>query len=541
MDKVLADLVATQVPSINPIIAEGLATHEMKFVEQYVDRILRSGQDDFPEGLRYVQYRRLTPLEEYLRLTDTSGSKSYYDIARSDVYMINLEFDFKGEKINKPLYLPYVRDGGVISLRGSCFAVSPVLCDKGLSMSTDSTFVQIPKAKMTFKKIRQHFIADGQRRSPNVIYSWLHNRNRKNNKQAGKPLVTMNTTLVHYLFCKYGLKETFSMFNGSEIKVGYEDTINSTELSSEWVICQSIGNKPRGVRSNAYKASNIRLAIRECDFDPITESMIASFFYVVDHFPERLLPEYLDGSKYEVRLWRILLGHAIGGVTGGEGSIAESVDEHMESLDSYIDARAKRDLANGDIYVDNLYQLLYYLVELLSGMTTMSTDSVSTMYNKILVVLRYVLNDINESVFRLIFRLRKTAGKKELTFNDVNKMIRSHLPTDAVFKMNGARHGEVTSISSPGDNKFFKITSNILLQTDSGGGIRGSKSTKIDKSKFLHASIAEVGSFTVLPKSEPTGRSRINPWVQLNEDGTIERDPSKVDIIEQTQVMIQRD
>lgn len=543
MDNKLFQLVANQIPPINREIAEGLAVKEMRFVERYVDSIIRCAEQDFPEGLVYKEYRRLTPLDEFIKATEPKGTRGSFDVARNDVYMIALEFEFKGERIIKPLYLPFVRAAGILALRGSTFAISPVLADKGISLGASDAFVQIPKARITFKRTPHHYIADGVRKSPYIVHSWLHNRDRKSAIAAGKPIVTMETSLIHYLFCKYGVLETFKRFCRTEIKIGYvKDLQEEYGGSDDWVVCNSMGLKPRGVRNRFYQPTEIGIAIRECDFDSVTDSMIGSFFYVVDHFTNRVEPEYLDGSVDELRLWRILLGLIIGGITGGEGSVSEAMNEHMDSLDSYIDARAKSDLQGGDIFVDDIYQLLMYVMEVLSQMVVQSSDTISTMYDKQFMVLRYVLRDVSEGVFRMLFKLKKTALKKELNATDVSKIIRMQLSTDAVLRMNNSgKHGEVSSVSSPGDNMFFKITANIILQTDSGGNPKSTKSGKPDASKLLHASIAEVGSFTVLPKAEPTGRTRVNPWVKMDDHGAVLRDPKIRDIIDSVQNKIKRD
>ena len=544
MDPALVALIRKNTPPINEDILDGLAVREMRYVERYVDDNIRYAEKDFPEGLVYVNYRRMTPMEQYLKVTEPRNSKSQFDIARNDVYMIALNFEFKGEKIVKHLYLPFVRDGGIITIRGSTFAISPVLADKGISLGTDSAFVQIPRARITFKRTRHHFWAGKTRCSPNVVYSWLHNLSRKRLPGGPKPVVTMETTLVHYLFAKYGVFETFRRYHETGIRVGYEDTINAETCPElEWVVCSSNQTKPKGLKSkDPYNPCKIRIAIRKCDWEVISESMIAAFFYLADHFPNRIQPEFLDGSVHELRMWRIMLGIIIGGISGGEGSINEAMDEHMDSLDSYIDAGAKASLAQGDIFVEDLYQLLYYVLEVLSQMAVQSSESISTLYNKQLMVLRYILRDVNESIVRMLFKLKKTAFKKPLTQKDVLKIIQKQLPMDAVLKMNnGGKHGEVNSVSLPGDNKFFKITSNMILQTDSGRKRRSASSGKSDKSKFLHVSIAEIGSYGVLPKSEPTGHTRINPWLVIDQEGCVQRNAKYIELTDSVQKRIRRD
>lgn len=540
MDNELFALIGREIPPIEEKIADGLATKVMSEVEAYVDSILKCAAQDFPEGLTYSAPRSCMPLEEYNKATEDRGGRSYFDIARNDVYMVAYTFFYKGEEITRYLYLPYVRDGGLITIRGSTFAVSPVLADKAISIGPNSVFVQIPRAKDTYERLTHHFMGNDTRQSVNVVHSRIHNRSKKSVRSAGKPIVNAVTTLPHYLFAKYGVVETFRRFCGTTVEIGTPETINeTTHPHKDWVICSATGLKPKGVKGRYYQGSTIRLAIRECDYDVVTSSIIGGFFYVVDHFPERILPEYLTGDDDECWLWRVMLGQIIGGVDGGYGKIADDMNEHMDSLDSYIDPLAKENLAQGDIYVDNIYELFVYIIETLAQMTAMSTDEISTMYGKQLMVLRYILRDIVNAIFKLTFKLKKAAMRKTPTHNDIVKVMQRHFRPDVVF---GIRkdHGEVNSVSSPGDNKYFKITSNMILQTDSSGSRGKSKTGKTDPSKFLHASIVEVGSYTVLPKSEPTGRTRANPWVKVDEHNLIVRDPSKQEIIDKAQQLIRR-
>jgi len=542
MDKELFDLIAKKIPDINPRIANGFAVKEMEHAEEYLDKMLRSNKGSFPEGLEYIDFRRLNPVEEYIKATEPRSGKSRFDIARNDVYMVELEFRFNGEKILKPIYLPFARDGGLICLRGSTFAISPVLTDRGMSISANNIFIQIPKSKMTFRRTRHHFLANDERRSPSLVFSWLHNRNRKAMRQNGNPTVKANTTLMHYLFCKFGVKETFKRFCNVDVIIG-ENEINESEYPSDkWVICKTLGLKPKGLSTGVYPRSALKFVFRKEDFDTIIETMVSGLFYVIDLFPTRIRSEFLDGSVHEIRLWRVLLGHIIGGITGGEGSIYEAMNEHMGSLDSYIDVRARNSLAEGEIFVDEIYTLLYYVIEMMASNIGVSSDNISSLYDKKLVVLRYALDDLNNVINKTLFKLNKKASKKPLTYQEVSNTIKRSMSTDEVMKMNdGTRHGEITSVSSPGDNKFFKITSNVLLQTDSGSNVKKNKGTKLGREKFLHASIAEVCSYTVLPKSEPTGRGRINPWLQVDKNGLVLRNPDMSDIIDNTQKLIKRD
>lgn len=545
MDRDLFDLVNDKMPKINPKIANGLATSEMHYVVNYLHSILTALQDNLPEGLEYLGIIKMTPLQEYLKTIEArGGNKSNFDLARNDFFMVEINFKFNGEPINKHLYLPYCRDGGLITIRGATFEVNPVLADKGISISKDTIFIRIPKARMPFRKrLKHHFICNGKRHSPSIPHSWIHNRSRRSDKTAGKVFMKMETTLAHYLFCKYGLKETFKRFLDIDIQVGSEEEINEKNYPKDkWAIFQSMKLKPQTIKAKVYTPNTMRIAMPLCDVDNIVDSMVGAFFYIVDHFPTRIKPEFIDGTDNEIYQWRVLLGTIIGGITGGEGAIKRGMDEHMGSLDSYIDSAAKLILEQGDVFVDDFYQLLFYVIELLTGMVTQPIDEAANIYDKQLVVLSYALQSVVTGFNTLNYKLNSKATKKELTFRDVSKIIRS-VPKAEVAMSMSTGHNEINSASSSGDNKFFKITNKIVLQTDSGVSGKGgkTKSSASDISKFLHASISEVGSYLTLPKSEPTGRSRINPFLTIASDGTIIRNEEDRELLDRTQHKFLRD
>jgi hypothetical protein len=544
MDPSLKRAIQQRTPPINTHLANGLAVDELREVRAYVNTLFQSVESGFPDGLVYESMEILTPLDEYLETISVYGGRCQFDLARSDMTMVMLIFSFHGERITKPLYLPFVRDGGMICIKGASFSVSPVLADKGVSYGTDGAFIQIPKARIMIKRTRHTFFSNHRRRTPNVAYSWLHRRDRRQSQQQGRPMVDCLTTIVHYLFAKYGIRETFRRFLRTGIVVGDDNSITEDVYPpDQWTICTSAGRRPKRYSGRHYTPSTLRLAIRNVDCDDVAEAMIAGTFYIVDHFPQRVLPHYLDGEAGEIRLWRILLGLIIGGVTGGESCVKDAVDEHMDSLDYYIDGSTKTVLEEGDIYVNDIYELLYHVLENLSQMVLQSSESIATLYEKQLSVLKHALRDINEGINVSVFSLKNMALKKEqgLSYSDVKKIIMKRLPIKAAMKMNNpGKHPEIASVCTPNDNKFFKITSNVVLQSDSGKKGKANKQLKEDKTKFLHVSIAEVCSYIALTNSEPTGRAKLNPWVILSSNGTILRNPELKPITESTQRYIRR-
>lgn len=526
----------TKVPKLNPLLANGIAVEHLKEIESQVDKILRSAAEGFPEGLRYLGMEHCTPEKEFHETLRRKNNKRFYEIARSDIYMVRCIYEWKTEKIHRHLYLIYPRDAGLVSLLGATFSISGVLNDNCISVGLNDIFVPLTCTKLTFERLIHHFYLNGTLASEFVVWSTIYRVSAAIRAQ-GKPTIKANSTLAHYLFCKYGLKTTFRMYANANVVVGTTEEINSeTHPPAEWFICTT-------TKINYMaQAQDICLAIKKADWSPLVAGLVAGFFYVVDTFPGRIRPEYIEESisDSELGLWRILIGHVIFARDVSEGKLLVDIDAHMEYLDGYIDVSAKEDLASAGVYVDDFYQLLVHMIETFGERIMGASETIGNMYGKRLSVLRYICMPITTAAFNLMFRLRKMAGKPNISTQDIINTMNKFLKTDLIISIN-RDHGEVKPVSSSSDNKAFNITSAIVPQAQSNGLTNAkTKASLLDPGRQLHASIAEVGSLTHLPKSDPTGRNRINLCAKVGADGTIIRDPAKIALIDSVQEKIKR-
>ena len=534
MDDALFNHLLADTPKFNPVVAEGVAMKDVPMAARYIDRIFRCAQTGFPDNLVYIDSERCTPEEEYRQIVKPRNNKRYYEITKSDLFLMKYRFEFDGQPIDRYLFLPYLNDGALLTLRGSTFAVSSVLADRAISVGTNSVFIPLTIARVTFERLTHNFIANGKPETVYVIWSSLHNN------RAGKPSVRGLSTLVHYLLCKVGLTRTFSEYANADVAVGYEEINERTYPTDKWVIAHSTAIKPRWLKVRNYVPTKLRMAIPKQQYNATVASMVGAFFYIADYFPDRVEAEYVDNT----RLWKTLLGHLIfpfGDTEGrqiSEGKYVEDIDFHLQSLDRYVDEIVKEDLREDGIYCDDFYELSMYVIERFSTLINHNVESASSMYGKRLTVLRYLLFDVVSNINTFMFRVG--GNKKTVTLKDVESAMNALLRPTLIMQVNH-RHGEANIISSAGDNKVFKITSTLVSQADtSGRGDSKSKMSVTDPARWLHASIAEVGSYCNLPKSSPDGRGRINPYVKLSSDGLIERNEKHHALIDDVQKRIER-
>jgi hypothetical protein len=523
------------VPKFNPLLASGLATTYIAGAPMYIDKVFRCAEKDFPAGLEYGGFEMCTPMEAYQEITRRKKNRRQYETAQSSVYMVKYNLRWKGVDLPpRYMFMPIASYAGLMHIRGALYAISPVVTDKAISVGVNNIFIPLTRAKLKFERTMHHFMKNDERTSEYVIWSPVYRRTKPQHG-APKPVVKAFSTLGHYLFCKYGVGETFSKFGNANVEVGYADTVNeTTHPESEWFICRSTQLKPVPLGRVAYIGSEIRLAIRKSEWTPMTVGLIAAFFYVVDFFPHRVTPEDVNES----RLWRALLAHIIIATTESEGVLVNAVDVHMASLDTYIDALAAEDLQSEGLVINDFYELIAELVESFPRRILESSGSVSSMYGKQLRILRYVCLPIVKDIFNFVFELRKKT-KPNMTGDEIVKIMNRQFKTERIMKIS-YDHGEVRPVSSASDNPVFGITCNVVLQTSSTGATTKAKSTALDPSSYLDASIAEISGYLNLPKSEPSGRSRINPFAAISESGVTIRKKHLIKVIDDAQATIRR-
>lgn len=522
---------------MNELVANGIAVVHMQSAEKYIDDVWRSVAREFPTEFKYLGYERAHYREEYAETIRKRTVRATYDVAESNFYMMKFYFSFKGEKLKpKYIYLPYVSENCTIHISNGRWLVSPVLADRVISIGLNYVFVRLLRDRMTFEKLNHHFKVNDQRETVSIVWSNVYHKNEQH-KKLKNPL-KMKSTLAHYLFCKYGYTEAMERFAHTRPVVGDHNTITPHDYPpDQWVICKSNQTRPKGVGFGPWIPSNLRVAIRREDFDrsPMAKNLTAGLFYVVDYFPDQFEdPQYVDDARWMM----ILMGQIIWAPSIPYGRLANDCAAHIASLDDYIDSIMIDKFKEIDKPITDLYQLFAMLVENFDQWLFDGADKVNSMYDKELNVIGFLLETLTFLIVRLNFRL-KAAAKKELKLRDVENALQA-VKQGALFSLTKTS-GCLSTTSSPGDNKAFKLTTILIPQTASQKGVGGKDRGAInDATKRLHISVAEAGGYSNMPKSEPSGRARLNPHVRLSEKGLVLRHEDLREMLDKTQAEIKR-
>lgn len=547
MDKELLERIAAVSPKFNPSIADGLAVEHMMHVNPetgvnntmaYIDRLFHINKDLFVEGLVYEGSSICSPIKHFEEITKEYNSKRIANIAKSDTYMVKYQFSFKGEPLfPRYILLPFVRDGGLITLNGATYNIAPVLTDVGYSVLQGSIFIPFRRTKLTFNRVDHHFFANGQLTRVYVIWSTIHNEMNKRTTSDYLNRKHIHSCLAHYFFCKFGVTETFKQFANAEVQIGWRREFPEQAFpKKDYVLYES------GVLRKKHPTGALCLLVpKEHDSD-FVRSLVGGFFYVVDTFPDRFrdledthISAWVDDTKH----WQLLLGNLVYGDWEHAGKLAENIETHMESFDNSLDEITREDLRSRGVHVSNIWDLLHAILTKLSHHFYTSSSDEASMYNKRLMVLRYVMEELNDAISKFAFTFQSRRDKV-WTANDINECLKRSFKPNTCIKKLTSEHGELDTVAYPGSNKALKLTSILVPQDRARRTLGYGKALISDASRLLHVSISEVGQYNNQPKNIPDGRGRVNLYVRTEVDGTVLRNPEREELTENTQKRFNR-
>ena len=540
MKRQFAEMLERNTPKPNSVIMEGLATRVIPYAEQYLNENFKDIAKNFPEGLEYLGSERCSPEEEYAEVTRSRSNKFTFDLARSSIYLVKYLFRYMGENLPpKYLYLPYVEDGGVMFNKGSMYHISPMLTDYAIAPDRTKIFVRLMKVKLNFESQYHIYVVDGETTQVKVIYGNIYNKSKADKSASCSNAKTCN---MHYLLAKYGFKGMFEKYLGFVPVIGKDEINHQNYPDNEWVICESTRIKPSELKGKFYIPTNIKLAIPRKEWNDNVSTIIGSFFYIVDYFPDQIEPDWVDSAN----TWIFLLGNIIFGSDYGKGRLYELIQKHLKSLDQYLDDSAKVNISKLGYNVKDFYDLLFVILKNFNVLLLDSVEKGNDLYNRNFEILYYLTHYLIKNFTKMNYELDKRLSKKKgkpLEKKNVNKILSKWFKMKCILSIN-YDNKIVNGINYSGDNKYPKITAvcGVQQSSDNGGPGRG-KSTRnvVDNSKHLHVSSIEIGSLLALSKSNPAPAFRTNMFVNVSvPDGKIIRNEKYKELLDEVQEDLKR-
>lgn len=533
MHSVLAKVVSKMTPEANPYIMRGMATEDLKDADVYIGNVARRRFHGAIQGFEYHGHERCTPQQEYEEVTRLRNNRRQFDVARSDLRMIRLDTSFNDNGIQRALnpkflYIPFATEGGLIHIGGALYHIKPVLTDKVISPGNRSLFVRMLGTKKNFFRSGYSICVDGSMKPTFVTHSLIYDAKKKHNLPA---TTKAESTMVHYLLQRYGFTETFRKYLGHVPIVGTAQEVNEKNYpADDWVIVGTYYTrfKPAGYVEQLYTSSNLQMAVRRDQWNYATIAFVSEFFYIVDHFPSYVNEDNIDDKDN----WLKLLGYILIGGHFSIGRIFSQMQEHLTSLDDFVDEGAMEKLSEKGYRITDFYDLVAMLTIKFPDLLA-ENDRTGNIYEKYYDVTYHTLRVITYALTHMRYELQRTAKRFSPVWNNVNQTWTRKLNPGPIYGL-ASENRVVEVVSYCGDNWYPRLTSKVSEQEKvaggKGGGRRGSK-----EANFLDASMIEGGSILFLPKSDPTPVANINLYAKINRaTGSLIPNPDLVAVLAET-------
>lgn len=542
VNKLFKRTVENNIKPWNKDIMSILSTSLLEGIEGYLDKIVTSAMMSLNKGinLEYAGYKILTPEEEFAVVSGVFNNKNAtkkrmdYDFGRSDVKMIRLLFNFNNEPITpRNLYLPFVDENGIMHISDTKYSCIPVLSDTIVSPTNKDIFARLLRDKVTFKREIRNIMFNGRTLNSELIYKELY---RTHNRVIVDQLGKMVTPSPVYLFAKLGFMETFVKYAGTKpiLVIGNYDK----EKYAEYDEYTTKGEKPWSLKVDNYLPHNVKVLIhKEKSRDYLVQTLVTGFIYMLDVFPH-LANELVDTIEdndlgKESTYWKILLSKIIFKNSYSTERGLSDINNHFNSLDSYIDPIIQEKLQENELYINTFFDLIAYICKVFKELTTNSKIISADIRNRYVDILYYVLYGCFEALIRTLFELNKKQDRNTLlTIANIDKTFNTGFSHRKIFTLNskGSLNIALMPAEVVGDSKL-KLIQSCELQENGIGVNRAPRSKHSAPNAPATPTGSIFGSIYQISKSSLNESMKINPFIQLTRKGRIILSPERVEYI----------
>ena len=511
MNDVLKNVLDNSRKKINRDIIEGLAKKSIYGAVDFIDSLIKNNIANLNPniGLVYEGYRPLTPEEEYKFDLNTNR----YDIARNYLYKVEFKFNLNGEDITRIMALPYVEENGsIIYLSDTPYVITPVLTEYSINPTGNEIFIRLLKDKITAKRLDRNYIKNGEVVRLTHIYAKSYKL-----KNSG---IYDKIPLALYLFYKDGILNTFKNRAGVDVKFLTKDESVDKYLETHNVY-ESIGTKPKILKVSNYRPHGIKILVPKDQDNIFAQNLIAGLLGAFDLYPDYVVMAFFKrlGTPNENKFWKILLGKIIFRDNFKIDKLIENMDVHLTLLNSYLDITVKEKLKEINVYVNDFYDLIAYIIKNFLKLTVNSEKRSGDINNRYIEILYYILFNIITGINKAFFKINENYSKGKVSVKEINNIFNKEVSTRKIYsiiKSSGVNLA-IMPIDYTADNLYPKIATFLEDQNRGSGVVRDKNNAFPRYTRQIRAEDAVVGSILYLPKKSPTPRIRINFFSDVDE------------------------
>ena len=506
---------------------------------EQIDKCISFMAMTFQEAIRlfdgeivYRGMKILTP-EERLKATlfNPKYTTSTVEVTQTELMLVEFQFEYQKEIFKTQLYLPYFVDNAII-INGAKYYIQFALTDSVFYhiVKENGIGIKVLRAHLRFwRNLRHSFVStSGTRYTDHIIVVKAHMKPYKYTAEDVK------SALVLYPLSKFGWNYTLQQYGIRNDQLSFSTNHDPNDPTYDYF----------EIREKLYLKVDKTLISTNPTIDmKIKMNVVSSIHYVLQYFTrweatifsnnEELI-HHLTNEPNNVP-WKVILGKSIYGIDyPNEIQVCGHAEQHLESLDSYLDNYTKNKLREIAVKCDTIYDLLDHVFLHMDEYVV--NYSPANLYEKRVNVLDLLLGNIVRNIFHKVYK--KTNNKKG------GKMIADSRDVESLFKMGMKAIAQIHKCNQVvagnpsvyNDNYLLTVGGRKVLSTHStsSGGTKVSdgraqgKSTGSQKANLLsspvhryHQSWSYVTSMLCISHQNPGVAGTINPFLAIDTMGKI--------------------
>jgi len=499
VDRRVIEELNKQIPRYNDYLLRGFMVEQISHAAEFVETMFGEAVKLFNGAITYKTYRVVPPEQRAeWELNKNGGCR----IAVSELLLVEYIFVYDGKEYATPLYIPYLIND-VIVIDDTNYVLQRSIKEQVASRTSNGITIKVLRQPIQFYRTasyRLESLSDDWKIVNESVPTAAIHRNPVKRARGGKAI---DASVVHYLLCKFGFVATLARFGLTSEDCCFTTTIGGDVASYRYFAARKALKK---------KPVDLFCKVRKDKLEnPLVVRLIANILYTVTGTTTRFQVEQL----YEPTgtIFRSMMGKILFGVNGSEITGIKRVDDHIASLDSYLDPITRDRLHDYKVFVTDIYDLLQYVFVEINEIIR-NTSHTNLYHARIDYLEELLVETIVKSIYWRWYDAVTDPSK--LTDSEVKSIL--NFPRELITKLHSSR---VVPKNPPayGDNALV----GWLIQKIRQSGLSASGRPIRSPDHRFHTSMAIVESLVALSKSNPGAGGSINPYLPITKNGGVIR------------------
>ncbi len=541
-DKVV-DMCSNALPKFNKYTLRGYRQQQIAKIPKMLDMIFgeavkRFGVNERGEPtVKYIGHRFLAPEEVIASDAQNPKYSNYVEVLRTEQTLAEFEFEYGGDRFFTPIYIPHLSEDALI-VNGSKYYVMFALTDKIFYhiVKNPGIGIKILCAHLRFWRMFRYSIRStrGEVYGDQILGAKIHLREYQYTADD------LQTALILYPLVKFGLKGTLERYgiDPSQIQIVTDVTPQDEDLNYGYFWIPITADEEAAKWNGIFlKVHNDILAIAKKTNGRIKIQIVVALHYILTYFSRCKSTIYTDRHKLvqfltedpDFMVYKVILGKTVFGINyESEVQVAGHIQDHLQSLEIYMDPATQEKLRSIGIECKDVYDLIHYVS--LHMDEYVANYFPSNVYDKQMNVLDLLLGNMVNTLFTRIYqKTNNRKGDKPFTLAQIASSLRVGAK---VFNRLYLCAGLIASNPSVfNDNGLLAVLGRRKRATfstaraGSNSGIRrkGGSDTNLlqDPEHRTHSSLYIVESGSRTQTTDPTKSGTINGFLIVDPNGNL--------------------